>query len=101
LQFFEVTHPFHPMFGKVFALVDRRRTWGEDRVYFHDAAGKLCRMSAQWTSAAAVDLFVLTSAGRSSLRVSDLLELVGVVEQHRAAAKARKARRRGSDASSK
>ena len=60
--------------------MDRRRTWGEDRVYFHDAAGKLCRMSAQWTSAAEVDLFVLTSAGRSSLRVSDLLELVGVVE---------------------
>ena len=89
------------MFGKAFALVDRRRTWGEDRVYFHDAAGKLCRMSAQWTSAAEVDLFVLTSAGRSSLRVSDLLELVGVVEQHRAAAKACKPRHRGSDASSK
>ncbi|WP_420893180.1 DUF5372 family protein, partial [Roseateles saccharophilus] len=29
MQFFEVTHPFHPMFGKVFALVDRRHTWGE------------------------------------------------------------------------
>lgn len=101
MQFFKVTHPFHPLFGKVFELVDRRRTWGEDRVYFHDAAGKLCRMSAQWTSAAEVDLFVLTSAGRSSLRVSDLLELVRVVEQHRAAAKARKPRRRGSDASSK
>ena len=89
------------MFGKVFALVDRRRTWGEDRVYYHDDAGKLCRINAQWTSAAEVDLFVLTSAGRSSLRVSDLLELVGVVEQHRAAAKACKSRRRGSDASSK
>lgn len=101
MQFFEVTHPFHPLFGKVFALVDRRRTWGEDRVYYHDAAGKLCRMSAQWTSAAEADLFVLTSAGRSSLRVSDLLALVGVIEQHRAAAKAGKPRRRGSDASSK
>jgi hypothetical protein len=101
LQFFEVTHPFHPLLGKVFALVDRRRTWGEDRVYYHDDVGKLCRMNAQWTSAVEVDLFVLTSAGRSSLRVSDLLELVGVIEQHRAAAKACKPRRRCSDASSK
>ncbi|WP_207911269.1 DUF5372 family protein, partial [Roseateles saccharophilus] len=101
LQFFEVTHPFHPMFGKVFALVDRRHTWGEDRVYFHDAAGRLCRMSAQWTSAAEVDLFVLTSAGRSSLRVSDLLELVGMVEQHRAAEEARKPHRKSSGASRK
>jgi len=81
--------------------VDRRRTWGEDRVYYHDDAGKLCRMSAQWTSAAEGDLFVLTSAGRSSLRVSDLLELVGVIEQHQTAAKALKPRRSGSDASSK
>lgn len=89
------------MFGKVFALVDRRQTWGEDRVYFHDATGKLCRMSAQWTSVAEVDLFVLTSAGRSSLRVSDLLELVGLVEQYRAATKSRKPRRPSSDASRK
>jgi Family of unknown function (DUF5372) len=81
--------------------VDRRQTWGEDRVYYHDDAGKLCRMNAQWTSAAEADLFVVTSAGRSSLRVSDLLELVGVIEQHRATAKACKPRRRGSVASSK
>ena len=81
--------------------MDRRRTWGEDRVYYHDAAGKLCRMSAQWTSAGEADLFVLTSAGRSCLRVSDLLQLVDVIEQNRAAARACKPRRKASDASSK
>ena len=81
--------------------MDRRRTWGEDRVYYHDAAGNLCRMSAQWTSAAEPDLFVLTSAGRSCLRVSDLLQLVDVIEQHRVAARACKPRRKASDASSK
>jgi hypothetical protein len=91
----------HPLLGKVFALVDRRRTWGEDRVYYHDEAGKLCRMNAQWTSAAEADLFVLTSAGRSSLRVSDLLVLAGLIEQHRAAVKACKPCRRGSASSRK
>jgi Family of unknown function (DUF5372) len=101
LQFFEVTHPFHPLLGKVFALVDRRRTWGEDRVYYHDEAGKLCRMNAQWTSAAEADLFVLTSAGRSSLRVSDLLVRAGLIEQYRAAVKACKPCRRGSASSRK
>jgi hypothetical protein len=89
------------LFGKVFALVDRRRTWGEDRVYYHDAAGKLCRMSAQWTSAAEVDLFVLTSAGRSCLRVSDLLALVDVIEHNRTAAADCKPRRKAPGASSK
>ncbi|MCB1873320.1 MAG: hypothetical protein KDI49_15190 [Gammaproteobacteria bacterium] len=33
-QFFRVTHPFHPLLGREFTLVDRRTTWGEDRVYF-------------------------------------------------------------------
>ena len=81
--------------------MDRRRTWGEDRVYYHDEAGKLCRMNAQWTSVADVDAFVLTSAGRSSLRVADLLQLVALVEQHRAATRAGKARRKGPKSSSK
>ena len=81
--------------------MDRRRTWGEDRVYYHDAAGKLCRMSAQWTSAAEANLFVLTSAGRSCLRVSDLLQLVDVIEQNRAAAGVRKPKRKPPVVSSK
>ena len=89
------------MLGKVFAIVDRRRTWGEDRVYYHDEAGKLCRMNAQWTSVADVDTFVLTSAGRSSLRVDDLLQLVALIEGVRASIKTSKPKRRGSSASSK
>jgi hypothetical protein len=101
LQFFEVTHPFHPLFGEVFALVDRRRTWGEDRAFYHDEAGKLCRINAQWTSLAAGDAFVLTSAGRSSLRVADLLQLVALIEQQRNALRSQKSKRRRQDASSK
>jgi Family of unknown function (DUF5372) len=101
VQFFEVTHPFHPLCGKVFALVDRRRTWGEDRVYYHDDAGKLCRLPAQWTSAADVDPFVVTSAGRSSLRVGDLLQLVALIERLQASMKTSKPKRRGSSAPSK
>jgi Family of unknown function (DUF5372) len=81
--------------------VDRRRTWGEDRVYYHDEAGKLCRLPAQWTSAADVDPFVLTSAGRSSLRVPDLLQLVALIKQLRATARTNKPRRKRMSSSSK
>ena len=31
-----MTHPFHPLFGRRFEFVSRRRNWGEDRVYYHD-----------------------------------------------------------------
>ena len=52
-QTFRVTHPFHPLRGRTFQLVDCRQTWGEDRVYFHDDAGQLARLPRQWTDVAA------------------------------------------------
>jgi hypothetical protein len=100
-QFFRVTHQFHPLCGQVLALVDRRLTWGEDRVYYHGEAGKLCRMNAQWTSLAAVDAFVMTSAGRSSLRVADLLQLVALIEQQKNALRSKSSKRKRQAASSK
>jgi hypothetical protein len=74
-----VTHPFHPLLGHEFEQVDRRQTWGEDRVYFHDEYGELKRLPAAWTSAAQVDAFVVISAGRSHFRVEDLLELASLI----------------------
>jgi len=91
-QFIRVTHPFHPLSGRRFELVDRRQTWGEDRVYYQDGR-QLKRMPASWTSAVAPDLFVAISAGRALFRVTDLLELAALifrqrdVQRHRAKAK--------------
>ena len=74
--------------------MDRRLTWGVDRVFYHDEAGKLCHINAQWTSLAAVDAFVTTSAGRSSLRVADLLQLVALIDQQKNALSSKKPKRR-------
>lgn len=74
----------------MFALVDRRLAWGEDRVFYCDDAGKLRRMAVQWTSMAALDAFVQTSAGRSSLRVSDLLQLAALIGRYKSALKSKK-----------
>lgn len=89
------------MRGQRFALVDRRLTWGEDRVYYHDASGKLCRIRVQWTSLAEIDPFVQAAAGRSSLRVPDLLQLAALVGQLKAALKPTGAKRTRHKASSK
>ncbi|MBW6487312.1 MAG: Y4bD/Y4pK family protein [Syntrophobacterales bacterium] len=72
---FQITHPFHPLHGKTYLLLTYRHTWGEDRVYYHDEAGKLCQVPAGWTDIRGHDPFVAVSAGRSPFRVSDLLEL--------------------------
>ena len=59
--------------------MDRRNTWGEDRVYVRDQEGQLRRLPASWTSAGPVDPFVALSGGRAHFRMEDLLRLVELV----------------------
>ncbi|HBW24139.1 MAG: hypothetical protein A2X70_00040 [Alphaproteobacteria bacterium GWC2_42_16] len=70
-----MTHPFHPLYGKRFALVTRKQTWGEDRVTYFDQDRKLCSMLTSWTNLADTDYFLQASAGRSWFRVDDLVNL--------------------------
>jgi hypothetical protein len=78
-QTFEVTHPYHPLYGQRFELVIVRHNWGEARAYYHDEKGALSSLSLEWTDLAPVEPFVQMSAGRSLFRVTDLLELSRLV----------------------
>jgi hypothetical protein len=78
---FMITHPFHPQKGCRFALVTHRKNWGEDRVYFHDAEGRLRAIAASWTSFALQDPFCKVAAGRCAFRFVDLSELVVLLRQ--------------------
>lgn len=74
-----MTHPFHPWAGRQFDLIGVRQTWGEDRVFFFEADGVQRSLPRAWTDAADVDPFVVVAAGRSALRVADLLALVELI----------------------
>ena len=74
-----VTHPFHPLAGRDFPFAVRRKTWGEDRVFFFSDDGQLRSVPAGWTDADPPDPFVTVAAGRSALRVEDLLALAGLL----------------------
>ena len=76
-----MTHPFHPWFGREFALVTYRLNWGEERVYFHDDAGRLTAIPARWTSVFPADPFVIVSAQRSPFRFAELRELGRLIQQ--------------------
>jgi len=54
--------PSIPPGGAKFVLVTRKKAWGEDRVMYFDAKGKLRSMLASWTSLAEQDLFAQTAA---------------------------------------
>jgi hypothetical protein len=76
-----ITHPFHPLFGQELDLVIRRHNWGEDRVFHRDRNGHTASLPTRWTSAVPDDPFLVVSAGRSTLRVDDLLELVALLRR--------------------
>ena len=76
---FRVTHPFHPLFGRDYDLVQYRHFWGEDRVVYVDETGEARSMPARWTSTVAEDPAVVVSAGRAHFRVTDLVELAKLV----------------------
>ena len=75
-----MTHPFHPWLGREFVLVAVRQTWGEDRVFFVDGEGTQCSLPCGWTDAVDSDPFVTLAAGRSALRLEDLLALLEIVD---------------------
>jgi hypothetical protein len=70
-----VTHPFHPLFGRSFELLNCRFNWGEQRVQFRDEQGQVFLLPASWTDVVAADPFVVMAAGRSPFRAIDLIEL--------------------------
>jgi hypothetical protein len=74
-----VTHPHHPLFGREFDLVMRGQNWREDRAWFHDSAGCLRSVPANWTDLVADDAFNVVAAGRAAFRTQELLELVRLV----------------------
>ena len=69
-----MTHPFHPLHGREFELIDIT-TSRVGFVQYRGDDGTLRTIRQAYTSAAVVDPFVRIAAGRSAFRVSDLLAL--------------------------
>ena len=77
-QTFQVTHPFHPLYGRQYELIDTRCTWGENRVYYYDDQKQLKTLLLSWTNLQPLDPFTALSSGRASFRTEDLLALIAL-----------------------
>ena len=75
-----MTHPFHPLAGSEFDLVVRKKNWAEDRVFYFEHEGQLRSVPAGFTDVDPPDPFVAVAAGRSALRVEDLLALADLLD---------------------
>lgn len=81
MQIFRVTHPFHPLRGREFPLVERATPWGHDLVSFIDDAGGVRKLPTAWTDLLEPDPWVVIAAGRAAFRLDDLCLVVDLVER--------------------
>ena len=65
-----MTHPFHPLHGREFPLVEIKSTMGVERVHYTADDGVVCSIRQGWTSVACEDPFVRVGSGRSAFRVT-------------------------------
>jgi uncharacterized protein DUF5372 len=76
-----ITHPFHPLTGQSFELVSRSQHWGDERVIYRAADGRLPSIAVTLTDFAPPDAFCRVAAGRAAFRMIDLLALSVLLEQ--------------------
>jgi hypothetical protein len=76
-----ITHPFHPLCGREFELICRRRHWGEDRAVYEGQNGRLCTIASAWTDIDPADEFRLVAADRAAFRTVDLLALCDALDR--------------------
>ena len=77
---FKIIHPFIPQYNNEYEFVDRRQSWGQDRVVYFDKNGDAATIPTSWTDVAEPDLFNLQSAGRCNFRYADLAELAKLIK---------------------
>jgi hypothetical protein len=81
-QTFTITHPFHPLSGRIFPLLAQRFAWGEERVFFADPQTQQIRsLPLAWTSLAPPDPFLVVAGGQTVLRLKDLQQLAQFLRQ--------------------
>jgi len=74
-----VTHPFHPLHGREFRLVEVASMLGVGLVHFTGDDGARQTIPQAFTGLTEVEPFVKVAAGRSAFRISDLLALAALL----------------------
>ncbi len=61
-------------------MIERKKTWGEDRILYINEKGEMLLIPTSWTDVAEPDPFITVSKGRSHFKFKDLLELTKILK---------------------
>ncbi|MFX0139237.1 MAG: DUF5372 family protein [Candidatus Hodarchaeota archaeon] len=76
-----MTHPFHPLNGKEYVLITRKKNWGEDKVSFKDENGDYRCIPADWTNVILPDPFERLGDNASYFRINDLIQIKDIIHK--------------------
>jgi hypothetical protein len=76
-----VTHPFHPLSGQSLVCVGERYNRYGRRLLLQVDEVTICSVPRQWTDLVAPDPETVIGGGRALFRVTDLLELEGLLNR--------------------
>ena len=79
----KVTHPFHPLFGKEFTLLNCKQGEDERIVKFRLQDGSLRSIPLDWCDLRSPDPYLDIGGGHSLFRVEDLLKLSDLIKKVR------------------
>jgi hypothetical protein len=82
-QMFRVTHPFHPLYGKEFEIIEYRCGWEEERVWFYKQDETVGTIPLAWTNLRPPDPYLDMEEVHSPFRVEDLLQLSDLIKEMR------------------
>jgi hypothetical protein len=77
----QVTHPFHPLFGRQLPCVGKRYNRYGERLLLQDDGGRAWSVPPQWTDLVGPDPEVVIGRGEALLRAVDLIELASLVKR--------------------
>ena len=70
-----IVHPFSPLKGKKYEVIEHMTTWGEDRVLCMDEHGETHLFMTSWTDYLPEDPFITISDRTVDFRYEDLKSL--------------------------
>lgn len=81
MRLVRITHPFHPLSGRVLACVGERYNRYGRRLLLRVDGAAVYSVPPQWTDLVAPDPEIVIGGYRALFRVADLLELTRLVDQ--------------------
>jgi len=74
-----ITHPFSPMKGQEYIVIERINAWGEDRIICCDNDGNSRVFLTSWTDYLPEEPFITVSDGKVDFKYDDLQMLAKLV----------------------